>query len=100
MLKLLLVLLAENFFILWTGVKSAKACLVLPVATGMSLVMTLLTLKQMRPDAKYVIWPRIDQKSCFKCILTAGKSRKYCWVCSRSEVMAYGIGLLVTVERS
>ncbi|CAH3020768.1 unnamed protein product [Porites evermanni] len=54
------------------GVKSAKACLVLPVATGMSLVMTLLTLKQQRPGAKCVIWPRIDQKSCFKCILTAG----------------------------
>ena len=46
----------------------------LPVATGMSLVMTLLTLKQQRPGAKYVIWPRIDQKSCFKCILTAGGS--------------------------
>lgn len=56
-----------------TGVRSAKACLVLPVATGMSLVMTLLTLKQQRPGAKYVIWPRIDQKSCFKCILTAGE---------------------------
>lgn len=54
------------------GVRSAKACLVLPVATGMSLVMTLLTLKQQRSGAKYVIWPRIDQKSCFKCILTAG----------------------------
>ena len=59
--------------ILLTGVRSAKACLVLPVATGMSLVMTLLTLKQQRPGAKYVIWPRIDQKSCFKCILTAGE---------------------------
>ncbi|XP_068709323.1 O-phosphoseryl-tRNA(Sec) selenium transferase-like isoform X1 [Montipora foliosa] len=54
------------------GVRSAKACLLLPVATGMCLVMTLLTLKQTRPDAKYIIWPRIDQKSCFKCILTAG----------------------------
>lgn len=54
------------------GVRSAKACLVLPVATGMSMVMTLLTLKQQRPGAKFVIWPRIDQKSCFKCILTAG----------------------------
>ena len=38
----------------------------------MSMVMTLLTLKQQRPGAKFVIWPRIDQKSCFKCILTAG----------------------------
>lgn len=56
-----------------TGVRSAKACLVLPVATGMSMVMTLLTLKQQRPCAKYVIWPRIDQKSCFKSIITAGE---------------------------
>ncbi|KAK2572093.1 O-phosphoseryl-tRNA(Sec) selenium transferase [Acropora cervicornis] len=54
------------------GVRSVKACLLLPVATGMTLVMTLLTLKQTRPGAKFVIWPRIDQKSCFKCILTAG----------------------------
>ncbi|XP_001624438.2 O-phosphoseryl-tRNA(Sec) selenium transferase [Nematostella vectensis] len=55
-----------------TGVKSAAACLLLPLATGMSLVMVFLTLRQVRPSAKYVIWPRIDQKSCFKCILTAG----------------------------
>ena len=25
-----------------------------------------------RPTAKYVLWSRIDQKSCFKSILTAG----------------------------
>lgn len=46
--------------------------LVLPLATGMSLSMCLLTLKKQRPAAEYVIWPRIDQKSCFKCILTVG----------------------------
>ena len=33
---------------------------VLPFATGMSITMTLLTLKSMKPNAKYVIWPRID----------------------------------------
>jgi len=54
------------------GVKSATACLLVPVATGMALVLTMLTLKEFRPKAKYVIWPRIDQKSCFKSILTAG----------------------------
>ena len=48
------------------------APLVLPLATGMSLTMCLLTLKKQRPGAEFVIWPRIDQKSCFKCILTAG----------------------------
>lgn len=43
-----------------------------PMATGMSLVLCMLTLKQERPGAKFVLWSRIDQKSCFKCIITAG----------------------------
>lgn len=55
-----------------SGVKRAKACIVLPVATGMTLVLTLLTLRTARPAAMYVIWPRVDQKSCFKAISTAG----------------------------
>ena len=38
----------------------------------MSLTLTMLALKKRRPEAKYVIWSRIDQKSCFKSILTAG----------------------------
>lgn len=42
------------------------------MATGMSLVLCMLTLKQDRPRAKYVLWPRIDQKSSFKSIITAG----------------------------
>lgn len=54
------------------GITSTKACIVIPVATGMGLVMTFLTLRQSRPQAKYIIWPRIDQKSCFKSIITAG----------------------------
>jgi len=44
----------------------------LPLATGMSITLLLLTLRQMRPDAKYVLWPRIDQKSCLKAICAAG----------------------------
>eukprot|EP01137_Pigoraptor_chileana_P035385 Opistho-2@29300 len=55
-----------------TGVRSAEACVLLPVATGMSIVLTLLALRKTRPDAKYVVWSRIDQKSCFKAILAAG----------------------------
>ena len=43
-----------------------------PMATGMSLVLCMLTLKQERPGAKFVLWSRIDQKACFKCIITAG----------------------------
>jgi O-phospho-L-seryl-tRNASec:L-selenocysteinyl-tRNA synthase len=38
----------------------------------MSLSLVLLTLKQKKPNAKYVIWPRIDQKTCLKCIPCAG----------------------------
>lgn len=34
------------------GVRRAKACIVLPLATGMGLVMTLLTLRAKRPTAR------------------------------------------------
>jgi len=54
------------------GVKSIAGCFLSPMATGMSLVLCMLTLKQDRPRAKYVLWPRIDQKSSFKSIITAG----------------------------
>ncbi|KAI1303215.1 O-phosphoseryl-tRNA(Sec) selenium transferase [Halotydeus destructor] len=54
------------------GVQNCSACFVSPMATGMSLTLCLLSFRQIRTGAKYVIWPRIDQKSCFKCILTAG----------------------------
>lgn len=54
------------------GVPSARQCVLIPVATGMALMLVLLTLRQQRPQARYVAWPRIDQKSCFKCMLSAG----------------------------
>ncbi|KAF0992013.1 hypothetical protein HZS_3951, partial [Henneguya salminicola] len=47
-------------------------CLVVPMATGMTLALCIRTLAKQRDKARYVIWPRIDQKSCFKSILTAG----------------------------
>lgn len=56
-----------------SGVASATGCFMVPMATGMSLMLCMLTLKQDRPGAKFVLWSRIDQKSCFKCIITAGK---------------------------
>jgi len=59
------------------GITSTRACIVIPVATGMGLVMTFLSLRQLRPQAKYIIWTRIDQKSCFKSIITAGEIGKY-----------------------
>lgn len=48
------------------GISRARACLVLPTATGMSIALVLLSLRASRPrGASYVIWSRIDQKSCF-----------------------------------
>jgi O-phospho-L-seryl-tRNASec:L-selenocysteinyl-tRNA synthase len=37
----------------------------------MTMTLCLLTLKKQRPNSRYVLWSRIDQKSCFKAILTA-----------------------------
>ena len=54
------------------GVRSCKEAFLCPMATGMSLTLCMLALRKERPKAKYVIWSRIDQKSCFKCISTAG----------------------------
>lgn len=48
------------------------SCFVVPMATGMSLTLCFLTLRHRRPNARYIIWPRIDQKSCFKAMITAG----------------------------
>ena len=54
------------------GARHTQSCLLVPVATGMGLVLCLLTIRQVRPPAQFVIWSRIDQKSCFKAIITAG----------------------------
>uniref|UniRef100_A0A8C8F3I5 O-phosphoseryl-tRNA(Sec) selenium transferase n=1 Tax=Oncorhynchus tshawytscha TaxID=74940 RepID=A0A8C8F3I5_ONCTS len=48
------------------------SCFVVPMATGMSLTLCFLTLRHKRPKGRYIIWPRIDQKSCFKAMITAG----------------------------
>ncbi|CAL1132980.1 unnamed protein product [Cladocopium goreaui] len=55
-----------------SGIKAAKACAVLPAATGLTMTLVFLALRQMRPQGKYVVWSRIDQKSCFKAIGAAG----------------------------
>ena len=55
-----------------SGAIHCASCFVVPVATGMSIVLTLSALKSERPSARYVIWSRIDQKSCFKAIGAAG----------------------------
>jgi len=55
-----------------SGLKSIRRCLVLPLATGMSMTLCLLALRKKSPLRRYVIWPRIDQKSCLKGMVTAG----------------------------
>uniref|UniRef100_A0A674F0Z4 O-phosphoseryl-tRNA(Sec) selenium transferase n=1 Tax=Salmo trutta TaxID=8032 RepID=A0A674F0Z4_SALTR len=55
-----------------SGVQSVASCFVVPMATGMSLTLCFLTLRHKRPKWRYIIWPRIDQKSCFKAMITAG----------------------------
>ena len=53
------------------GLNCIKDALVLPLATGMSLSLTLWTLKARYPDKEYVIFSRIDQKTCLKAIKTS-----------------------------
>ncbi|TKR96633.1 hypothetical protein L596_010628 [Steinernema carpocapsae] len=51
------------------GVTSTKGALIVPMATGMTLSLCLSSWRTTKPSAKYIIWSRIDQKSCFKSIL-------------------------------
>ena len=54
------------------GLTFIKSCFVVPMATGMSLALCMLTFRQMKPSSKYILMPRIDQKSCLKSIILAG----------------------------
>lgn len=53
------------------GMSFIQDLIVLPFATGMSITFTLLALKANMPDCEYVVWPRIDQKTCLKAITAA-----------------------------
>jgi O-phospho-L-seryl-tRNASec:L-selenocysteinyl-tRNA synthase len=53
------------------GLPCIQDVIVLPFATGMAITMTLLTLKSLRPAGEYVVWSRIDQKTCLKAITAA-----------------------------
>ena len=46
--------------------------LLLPLATGMSMTITLLALRALKPNAKYVLFPRVDQKTCLKVAMSCG----------------------------
>ena len=64
-----LVALTNTLVVDWlrlAGARSVREAFVAPVATGMAMALVLMALREKRPDAKYVIWSRIDQKSCFK----------------------------------
>ncbi|KAK9794028.1 hypothetical protein WJX73_005919 [Symbiochloris irregularis] len=56
------------------GLADVGEVTVLPLATGMAMTMTLLALKSQHASkgARFVIWPRIDQKTCLKAITAAG----------------------------
>lgn len=64
------------------GMRSIKGILMVPMATGMSISLVLQTLRHsehkrrgLKADQagpKFVLWPRIDQKTCLKAIVTAG----------------------------
>jgi len=46
--------------------------ILLPLCTGMSMSMVLSSLRDQNPGKTVVLWSRIDQKSCFKAIQSAG----------------------------
>jgi O-phosphoseryl-tRNA(Sec) selenium transferase, SepSecS len=51
---------------------SAKHGIILPLCTGMSISLALSSLRESNPQRNVVLWSRIDQKSCYKAILSAG----------------------------
>uniref|UniRef100_A0A915PTI5 O-phosphoseryl-tRNA(Sec) selenium transferase n=1 Tax=Setaria digitata TaxID=48799 RepID=A0A915PTI5_9BILA len=54
------------------GIPVTKAAMIIPVATGMALSLCLGAWRHTKRRAKFVVFLRIDQKSCFKSIFTAG----------------------------
>ena len=54
------------------GFSAIKKCIVVPLATGMTLSLCIQTVRVQRPRSSVVLWCRIDQKSCFKSIIAAG----------------------------
>lgn len=54
------------------GLSEVGSLQVLPLATGMAMTLALMSCRAVRPSAaRYVIWSRIDQKTCFKAMLSA-----------------------------
>lgn len=55
-----------------SGAARTREALVLPVATGMAIALTLVSLRERRPGASVVLVPRIDHKACLKAAALAG----------------------------
>jgi O-phospho-L-seryl-tRNASec:L-selenocysteinyl-tRNA synthase len=53
-------------------IPSCKGAMVVPMATGMAMALVMLAWKKERPETSKVVWSRIDQKSCLKCIQLVG----------------------------
>lgn len=59
--------------LMMAGLADVGAVTVLPVATGMAITLTLLAVKAAsNSKSNYVLWPRIDQKTCLKAVVSAG----------------------------
>lgn len=71
MLAALTTSVAQNVLKSVVGLHWVQEVSLFPLATGMALTMLLLTMKASKPKADYVVFSRIDQKTCLKCIVTA-----------------------------
>ena len=49
-----------------------KDLLILPFATGIAMTLSFLILRLLKINAKYILWNKIEQKTCSKCIITSG----------------------------
>uniref|UniRef100_A0A0N5AP70 O-phosphoseryl-tRNA(Sec) selenium transferase n=1 Tax=Syphacia muris TaxID=451379 RepID=A0A0N5AP70_9BILA len=54
------------------GIRKVTAALVVPMCTGMTLALCLGSWRRWKPNAKYVVFLRVDQKSGFKAIFFPG----------------------------
>ena len=54
------------------SMRHIKDCFIAPMATGMSLLLCILTLKSLKPNAKYILLSRVDQKSGLKAAVVSG----------------------------
>uniref|UniRef100_A0A182LWR3 O-phosphoseryl-tRNA(Sec) selenium transferase n=1 Tax=Anopheles culicifacies TaxID=139723 RepID=A0A182LWR3_9DIPT len=54
------------------GIPNCTKAIIIPLATGMTMMLALRAIHSKRPTSCYVLWSRVDQQSCFKSISAAG----------------------------